>query len=236
VLIKARLKGHEFDLITLAELFREGDPAVAADDEGYYLSFSAPDPLFREAGPLYEAAAVVLRRVNGVGYMLTDEFRPVNLTGRFSDETGQQQQVVLAEAAEARDRAFAAAVAIDGHELPAPPARGPDYVQLADAQPDVAEVLDILGKANPAPDWSDLYKVFEIVRDNVGGQRALEQQGWVSRNEIDVFKASANRKEVSGDQARHARWRGSSPRRTMTLVEGRQMIGVMVTAWMESLR
>jgi hypothetical protein len=35
VLIRARLKGHEFDLLTLAELFREGDPAVAADDEGY---------------------------------------------------------------------------------------------------------------------------------------------------------------------------------------------------------
>jgi hypothetical protein len=33
VLIKARLKGHEFDLLTLAELFRPGDPAVATDDE-----------------------------------------------------------------------------------------------------------------------------------------------------------------------------------------------------------
>lgn len=33
VLIKARLKGHELDLLTLAELFRAGDPAVATDDE-----------------------------------------------------------------------------------------------------------------------------------------------------------------------------------------------------------
>ena len=35
MLIKARLQGHEFDLLTLAELFRESDPAVASDDEGY---------------------------------------------------------------------------------------------------------------------------------------------------------------------------------------------------------
>jgi hypothetical protein len=39
---KARLKGHEFDLRTLAELFREGDTAVATDQEGYYFSFTAP--------------------------------------------------------------------------------------------------------------------------------------------------------------------------------------------------
>jgi hypothetical protein len=43
MLIKARLQGHEFDLLSLAELFREGDPAVAGDDEGYCLSFTASE-------------------------------------------------------------------------------------------------------------------------------------------------------------------------------------------------
>ena len=82
MLIKARLKGHEFDLITLAELFREGEPAVAADAEGYYLSFSAPEEVFRDGGRLYDAASVVLRRVNAIGRVLTDEFRRAGLTGR----------------------------------------------------------------------------------------------------------------------------------------------------------
>jgi hypothetical protein len=143
---------------------------------------------------------------------------------------------VLADSAEIRGRAFIAAVAVNDQEPAAPPPPGPRYVQLGRTRPDVAEALAILGRADPAPNWGDLYKVFEIVRENVGGQKALEKRGWVTRNEIDVFKASANRKEVSGDEARHARWRGSSPRRTMTMVEGRQMIGVLVTAWMESLR
>jgi hypothetical protein len=43
------VKGHEFDLLTLAELFREGEPAVANDDEGYSLSFTAPDGLLKMA-------------------------------------------------------------------------------------------------------------------------------------------------------------------------------------------
>jgi hypothetical protein len=234
MLIKARLKGHEFDLITLAELFSEGEPAVAADAEGYYLTFSAPEALFQQAGQLYDAASVMLRRINAVGRVLTDEFRPVGLTGRFHDEAGQHQ-VVLADSAEARGRAFAATVAVaDGHmPPPPPPAPGPGYVQLAETHPDVAEVMDTLGKADPAPEWFELFKVFEIINDNAGG---CVKRGWLSRNQASVFKASANREEVSGELARHARYKGDAPVNTMTLPEARQLISGLVTRWLDSLR
>jgi hypothetical protein len=233
MLIKARLKGHEFDLLTLAELFREGDPAIVADDEGYFLSFTAPDGLLDDGSRLYDAASVLLRRVNGVARMLSDEIRPVGLTGRFSDETGRQHAVVLADSAEVRGSAFDAVVTADGEEPSSPPPPGPGYVQLAQTHPDVAEVLDILGKADPAPGWSDLYKVHEILLDNVPD---FYQRGWVTRDEISTFTGSANRKEVSGDLARHARLKGDPPKRTVTLVEARQLIGRLVTAWLDWLR
>lgn len=106
-------------------------------------------------------------------------------------------------------------------------------MQLAQTHPDVAEVLDILGGADPAPDWSDLYKIHEIMLDNVPG---FYQRGWVTKDQISAFTASANRKEVSGDLARHARWKGDSPKRTMTLVEARQLIGSVVIGWLDWLR
>ena len=233
MLIKARLQGHEFDLLTLAELFREGDPAVATDDEGYYLGFSASEGLLSDGARLYDAALVLLRHVNGVARMLSSDFRPVSLTGRFSDEAGRQHQVVLAETAEARARANPVTVSVGGEQPPPPPAPGPAYVQLAQTHPDVAEVLDILGNAHPAPDWSDLYKVHEILLDNVPN---FYQRGWVTKDQISIFTASANRKEVSGDLARHARLKGSAPKRTMTLVEGRQLILSLVTRWLDWLR
>jgi hypothetical protein len=233
VLIKACLKGHEFDLLTLAELFREGDPTVATDHEGYYLSFSAPDGLLDDGARLYDAASVLLRRVNGVARTLGSDFRPVGLTGRFSDETGRQHQVALADTAEARARANPVTVSVGGEQPPPPPAPGPGYVQLARTHPDVAEVLDILGNADPAPDWSDLYKIHEIMLDNVPG---FYQRGWVTKDQISTFTASANRKEVSGDLARHARLKGDSPKRTMTLVEARQLISSVVIAWLDWLR
>jgi hypothetical protein len=229
VLIRARLTGHEFDLDTLAELFREGDPAVVADHDGYQLSFTAPDQILNDAARLHNAASVLLRRVNGVTQALRSDFRPVELTGRFSDEAGRQHQVALADLAAARGRVNLATVSVGGEQSLAPPAPGPGYVQLALIHPDVAEVLDILGNADPAPDWSDLYKIHEILLDNVPG---FYQRGWVTKDQISTFTASANRKDVSGDLARHARLKGDPPKRTMTLVEARQLIGSVVTAWL----
>jgi hypothetical protein len=54
--------------------------------------------------------------------------------------------------------------------------------------PDVAEVLDLLGNADPEADWAELYKVHGILLDNVP---AFFQRGWVTRDQISTFRASA---------------------------------------------
>jgi hypothetical protein len=120
-----------------------------------------------------------------------------------------------------------------GGEQPLHPAPGPGYVQLAQTHPDVAEVLDLLGTADPAPGWAALYKVHEILLNSVP---EFYQRGWVTRDQISTFTASANRREVSGDLARHARLKGDRPRRTMTLGEARQPIGALVRRWLDWLR
>ena len=244
VLIKAYLKGWETDLLTLADLFGKGDPAIAADDEGdYYLSFTVPDELFHDAERLQATASVLLRRLNGLGRLFDHEFLSVGLVGRFSDETGQQQQVVLADSAEVRDRAFAAVVATEGEQVAAsapPPPPGPGYLQLAEADPDAAEVLEILSKPDSPPDWFDLYKLLEIVSQNVSGLPGLKglprlkKKGWVPSAQLEAFTASANHQGISGGQARHARMSGTpSPRLMMTLSEAQQLVGALVKAWLD---
>jgi hypothetical protein len=79
--IKARLEGHPFDLETLAELFREGDPAVDSDAAGYYLGFDATEGAIHDGVRWHEDSSRLLRRVNGVGQVRSTEFRPVRLTG-----------------------------------------------------------------------------------------------------------------------------------------------------------
>ena len=243
--IKALLRGDSIDLSILAELYPEpSDPVVTADRSGYYLtSPTLPDSHVNDAGEMLARARELLRTINGAARIVSTSYRPVELSGAFRDSVDRQHVVVEAETAHARAHVFAAAVvtSADGQlvQAPAPPA--PKYIQLAGQYPDVADALTILGK--PAPlDWFDLYKLYEIVRDNVdpsppdqsrkGNQKKLIDTGWVTKADLGAFTGSANHQLASGNAARHAREPGSGPTRTMSLDEGTQFTRDLVSRWL----
>ncbi|MFC1406125.1 MULTISPECIES: hypothetical protein [Streptacidiphilus] len=237
--VKARLEGHVYDLDSLVELFREGEPLVAVDDDGYYLESSHFDGLTEGGQKLFDQAANVLRRVMGVARILDSSFRPVSISGHFvvDDAEGVRHLIVVGDTVEVRSNAIVGVVEVGGVVSPTPPPEplGPPYVQLSDSHPDVEEVLSILGKPSVALTWVDLYKVYEIVRHSVGDDKVLKGNGWAAPAEISAFTASANRPDVSGSQARHARMGGDSPKHTMTLAEGESLIRRLVVAWWNSL-
>ena len=242
--VKAKLEGHPFDLDTLVELFREGDPKVSKEDVGYYLSSSELNGLVGDSGRLFEAAARLLQRVTGVARMLDSSFPPVSLPGTFMEDdgtgTGRRHHVVQADTAVIRSKAYAVIVSTGDGETPVsqpppPPPEGLPYMQLASSHAEVAEVLEILGKPTVSLTWVDLYKLYEIVRDSAGNERALKAKKWVPDGELSAFKASANRPDVSGSDARHARMSGGPPKLTMNLAEGEAFIRKLVLAWWNSL-
>jgi hypothetical protein len=121
----------------------------------------------------------------------------------------------------------------DGQPVPPEPSPWPDRLALASTHPDVAEVLEIMGRALPL-NWDDLWKVFEIVREAVKPD-TIVTLSWTTAADLDSFKESANHPAVSGEEARHAR-RPEQPRhRQMEIAEGRSYIGNLVTKWLESL-
>jgi len=231
---KAWLEGHEFDLETLRELFRAGDPLVAQDrSDGYYLESSA---LQDTNGQLdHSAAEPLVKRINGVARAADQGFRPVNLRGRYTAPDGTMSVVAIAGTAEARSRAWAAAVVVSGGvPAPEPPPKGPRYVELAEQDADVADVLRVLGQPGSL-DWYDIYKAWEIVEHAVGGRRQVVARGWVTKADIDRLTASANQPGISGDEARHARMSGTpGPNRTMTMSEADALVRRLVASWIES--
>jgi hypothetical protein len=50
-----------------------------------------------------------------------------------------------------------------------------------------------------------------------------------------AFTSSANRPDVGGLSARHARVDGGPPKRTMTELQARDFIGRLLRAWMDAL-
>lgn len=231
---KAWLDGHAFDLETLSELFREGDPLVAQDpSDGYYLESSALQDSNGQPDP--NAAEVLVKRINGVGRAADQGFRPVHLRGRYTAPDGTTSVVILADTAEGRSKLTATAlVLVNGIPAPQAPPKGPRYVKLAEQDPDVADVLRVLGQPG-ALDWYDIYKAWEIVEHAVGGGRQVVARGWAMKADIDRLTASANHPGISGDDARHARMPGTpGPNRTMTIDEADALMRRLVTNWIES--
>jgi hypothetical protein len=235
VTTKAWLEGHQFDLQDLAELLAEGDVRVVHDEaeDAYYLT--APEIDNPPSGTtFYEAAEQLIGRINGLGRVGSADFRPVKLTGRYGTPNGDHI-VVSAGTSEIRIRGSAAAVVIGpaGHPEPAPPLPWPGRFVLAATHPEVAEVLEIMGRAEPLG-WIVLYKVHEIVRDAIKPDR-IPDRGWATRADDSAFTSSANRADVSGAGARHARNPGTPPTRTMSLAEGRSFVSDLVAKWLGSL-
>jgi hypothetical protein len=235
--VKAWLKGHDFDLQDLASLLPSGETRVMKEGDRYYIASTEMD--HRPAGvEPYQIAPRVLQRVNGLARAQNPKFQPVKLDGHYDDGEAHHV-VVVADAATIRGRAHVAAAGVvttaDGEVVPPPPPDGPLRERAAASSPSVEEALMILGKPD-ALNWGTwLNKVYEIVRDDVK-PRSISDLGWASEGEIKAFTGSANRPDVSGAHARHARLPGGPPRRQMSQDEAEAFIGRLVTSWIDSKR
>ncbi|MGO9651467.1 hypothetical protein [Mycobacterium sp.] len=173
-------------------------------------------------------------RINGLGRANHADFRPVGFSGTCTTPDGRNCHFTGADL-EVRARLLATVdgVGSDGEPLPDVPSPWPDRLALAASRPEVAETLQIMGQPQPLG-WVELYKVHEIIRDAITPDK-ITDRGWATRADDSAFTGSANRADVSGAEARHARSPGAPPTRTMSLAEGRSFTSDLVTKWLESL-
>jgi hypothetical protein len=52
--------------------------------------------------------------------------------------------------------------------------------------------------ANGDLNWSNLFKVFEIVRRDCGGEGAAQSAGWATKKSMELFRRTANSFEAVG--------------------------------------
>jgi hypothetical protein len=233
--VRARLDGHGFDLDALTWEFPCGDPYVGKDDDSqpYYLASERLDHLFSSPAELHEAAQALLLQLNGLARAMRDDFRPVRLVGRYNDTFGNVHQIVVVDTVEARDQVMPITTIVGGvvQERATPGIR---YFAASSMNADVAEVLAILGHSSVVVTWVEMYKVFEIVRENLHPRRIVDVCS-ATDLEVRAFTASANRPEISGNAARHARLPGLPPRRTMSMSHARSFVGQLVVDWLNEI-
>lgn len=114
-----------------------------------------------------------------------------------------------------------------GGQPPPPPLAIPVEVGLRDSR--AARALEFFARE---PNWYDLYKVLDVIEEDVGGEKALANKGWVSRSELKRFTATANNLATLGPDARHAIDAWKPPASPMTLDDAVSTIGRILSAWL----
>ncbi len=238
---RAVLSGDEYDLETLAGLFRTGDPTVERVGDVFLLGSASFDSLpepdeVTKAIAVRDAAVEMLELVNGAAKIDSLSHRSVGLSGRIHREVnGEEPHIHILASAEVRMRALLVAVASGGAVSGVPPqAPAQQWVSVAASDADVGEVLRLFSQ--PTVGWEALFKVLEIIEHNVGGRQVLLRHKWVTSGRLGIFTASANHPGVSGADARHARLSGSTPSRSMIVDEGRALMQSLFQQWFDWIK
>lgn len=82
--------------------------------------------------------------------------------------------------------------------------------------------------------WDNLYKVYEIIRDDTGSEQAIIKKSWGSKPELHRFTQTVQSSEALGNDARHASKRYKPPAQPMSLSEAKSLIRGILMNWMQT--
>jgi len=178
--VRAHLEGEHRNLRVLAEQFDSDLACVWQDgdqpDSPWLLGAEELEHLWGQPVALHEAAVALLRRLNGAAQVVRPGYRPVRVAARY-DGPGNSVSVATIGTATAECSAGSVTVyAVGGVPVPPSPPPGPGLVDLGGRHRDLAEVLELMGPPDKLS-TGDMWKVVDIVRENVGGpQKGVRRQ------------------------------------------------------------
>ena len=209
----ANLSGETHFLKRLTELFGKADPAIKQDGSQFILMSSR----FSAALETYELLKIAREEL-------------AVLKGAARAYAGRSS-VVVTGIVHNQER-VEALLTLRGDVIQSSDFLAPKKVLgLAQVHKNVAEALQIYSEKSS---WADLYKIGEIIRDDVcGGSKDLGEEALVKNKKFKSFMHNTQHgdKESPG---RHARHETSPPKTSMTLSEGDYYIMELMDKWMRA--
>jgi hypothetical protein len=223
---RVELKGDVTALKAVAPHLQTPELHLDVDSDTIFLKSSTfetmtlPGDVIAAARRMVPSIKAAIRLAGITGPRAVDAYRVVMET----PEAPQNFVYVYAQESLAVGEALSATIL--GGSQP-PPAPIPVELALTDAR--VALALELFAHD---PNWYDLYKVLDVVEEDVGGERALEAKGWVPQSELKRFTQTANSQGAAGSDARHARDAFRPPKVPMPLADAVDLIRRLLIAWL----
>src|SRR5436309_1611155 len=197
------LEGDAFDIEDARDLFAQHDEVqvriieITPDRNPTVLLAKDFESLSNHSEVL-EASRRIFDFLNGIMFVRDRVRKPLRPgavherreNGRWSAGTLFAQMTAVVRS---RVRADAVVLRALGSPPPPPPPPPPHMIWMTEATRDDT-LADVLTFLRGEPDWFDLYKAFELMRDVINrrlGQHRYAQMGWPDKPKIDEFSESA---------------------------------------------
>jgi hypothetical protein len=161
-----------------------------------------------------------------------DKARVVTVGAIFREDGTRRDTFLTPESVELRLRVRAANLKGSG-DTESPVGKSyPEWAAAAGRDPNVKLALQYFG---PEPSAESLWKVYEVIRADVGGKTNIINNGWATATEIDSFR-SVHYPSALGEKARHGTEpkNQSAPISPMSLGQARQFVGRLLRRWLAS--
>jgi hypothetical protein len=229
------LTGDEYDLSELPRSLGGPDLMIEKGEDGFTLKWSGMEDLTEVSavrdkaheiiGLLDGAARIVLgTRVSigfgGVALIRPDGSRVHYASGSATTRTGARVSSVTLRHDDGTEEVF---------NLADPAA---EWVRIGLSDRVVADVLRLV--ALKPLDWVNLYRILEVIGEDVGGRHGISGRRWATKAALDRFRHTANSRAAIGDEARHGKEHTQPPSDPMTLAEARSLIETVLHNWMRT--
>lgn len=230
-----RLEGHAFDLEELQEQLQSDEISIQKRNDNYYLSSSYFTDLPRPDDVLSTARRLI-ELMNGAAKIFVNGYEPVSTVGEIIEivDSEERKHVIMRVDTlhlRIKGKAVRLVTSSDGRDTEEKkPTDIVDLVRKAISNPRIADVLHFQSLEQT---WSNLYKVYELVRDDIGTKNV---EKIVEQDRIKRFTGTAQSRDLIGDAARHAsrEYQGPGKLPEMTLSEAKQLIADLLKAWIST--
>jgi hypothetical protein len=225
--LRVELDGETGDLIAAVHSFSDFEPKVVKIEGIYYLR-SVTFEGINDVSELHERAKELLRGVN-LGLKMQDTaHRDLRIRCISFLEDGERKRLGYLEGASSLRIRSSARFDVVGQKPR--PSNAQRFLKLASIRSSAAEVLRYWSIEPRDGAW--LYKVYEVIKDDMGGCGDIAAAGLKPLDDIKSFTGSVNRPDVLGDFARHARMPGPPPQHTMDEAEATSFVQTLAINWL----
>ena len=226
------ITGDRSDLEDLSKALSSSELSIIKEEQNFALKSTGFNSL-NDAKDVKNKASEIVALVNGAARLDLGMRKPLSVAHvvKVKDNGTRVFFVEVSATITAHSHVTASVVGADG-AIQEVRQESPILSWVAAAQRDenVGKVLRLFGLGHH--DWVNLYRIYEVVENDIGGISNIVRKGWATEKSIKRFKHTANSPGVIGDESRHGKQTSKLPKAPMALSEAKSLVETILHNWL----